>query len=71
MVTTLELRCNTQKSRIAELEGSQEMAQENMTNIRKQSLLLQEKMGSQTKVICYSFYKFVNYLFFFLLETAK
>ena len=50
MVTSLELKFNTQKSRNAELEGSQEMAQENMTNIRKQSLLFQEKLGSLTKV---------------------
>ena len=50
MVTTLELKSNTQKCRIAELEGSLEMAQENMTSIRKQSLLLQEKMNSVNKV---------------------
>ena len=50
MVTSLELKSNTQKSRNAELEGSLEMAQENMTNIRKQSLLFQEKLGSLTKV---------------------
>ena len=50
MVTTLELKSNTQKCRNAELEGSLEMAQENMTSIRKQSLLLQEKMGSLNKV---------------------
>ena len=45
----MELRCNTQKSRISELEGSLEMAQENTHALRKQTLLLQEKMSNASK----------------------
>ena len=45
LVTSLELKSNTQKSRIAELEGTMEMSRENMNNIRKQSLTLQEKIS--------------------------
>ena len=41
MVTSLELKSNTQKSRNAELEGSLEMAQENMTNIRNKVVFSQ------------------------------
>ena len=45
LVTSLELKSNTQKSRIAELEGTMEMSRENMNNIRKHSLTLQEKIS--------------------------
>lgn len=49
LVTSLELKSNTQKSRIAELEGTMEMSRENMNNIRKQSLTLQEKISCLVK----------------------
>ena len=48
-LTSMELRSNTQRSRISELEGSLEMAQENTHALRKQTLLLQEKMSNASR----------------------
>jgi chromosome segregation ATPase len=48
-VTSLELKASTQKSRIAELEGSLEMVEENTNKIRKNSLMFQEKISSINK----------------------
>jgi len=48
-LTSMELRSNTQRSRITELEGSLEMAQENTHALRKQTLLLQEKMSNASR----------------------
>ena len=48
-VTSLELKSNSQKSRIAELEGCLQLSQENMNKIRKQSLTFQEKISTLNK----------------------
>ncbi|XP_059086877.1 trichohyalin-like isoform X2 [Tigriopus californicus] len=44
-ITSLELRVSTQKSRIAELEGSLVLAQESTNKIRKESLVHQDKIS--------------------------
>lgn len=44
-ITSLELRVSTQKSRIAELEGSLILAQESTNKIRKESLVHQDKIS--------------------------
>ena len=43
VVTSQELRIATQKSRIAELEGSLTLASENTNNIRKQNIVYLDK----------------------------
>lgn len=42
-VTSLELKCATQSSRVAELEGNLGLASEKNTNLSKELLLLQER----------------------------
>jgi len=48
-LTSLELRLTTQKSRLAELEGSLGLAHENANKVRQKSLQDQERMTSLTK----------------------
>ena len=43
VATSQELRIATQKSRIAELEGSLTLASENTNNIRKQNIVYLDK----------------------------
>eukprot|EP00095_Tigriopus_kingsejongensis_P003476 maker-scaffold264_size232020-snap-gene-0.9 protein:Tk03476 transcript:maker-scaffold264_size232020-snap-gene-0.9-mRNA-1 annotation:"iduronate 2-sulfatase" len=50
-ITSLELRITTQKSRIAELEGSLVLAQESTNKIRKESLVHQEKIKQLVKEV--------------------
>ena len=51
-ITSLELKMATQKSRVAELEGSLTLAQENTNKVRKQALLDQEKVTAMVKEVC-------------------
>ena len=48
-MTSMELRMNTQKSRLTELEGCLNLAQENTNKVRQQSLLDQEKVTGLMK----------------------
>ena len=50
-ITSLELRVSTQKSRIAELEGSLVLAQEGTNKVRKDGLLSQDKNSGLRKEI--------------------
>lgn len=52
-LTSLELKNASQKSRISEMEGSMNMAQENSAKIRKQALVYQEKISNLTNEVCY------------------
>ena len=51
LLTTLELKSASQKSRISEMEGSLNMAQENSAKIRKQALVHQEKISALTNEV--------------------
>ena len=46
MLTSLELKTASQKSRISEMEGSLNMAHENSAKIRKQAMIYQEKIAA-------------------------
>ncbi len=50
-MTSLELRVSTQKSRIAELEGSLVMAQEANNKVRKEGLVQQERNADLKKEV--------------------
>ena len=56
-MTALELRVSTQKSRIAELEGSLVLAQESTNKVRKEALIHQDKISDQMKEV----YKMLEY----------
>lgn len=51
LLTSLELKSASQKSRISEMEGSLNMAQENSAKIRKQALVYQEKISALTSEV--------------------
>ena len=51
MLTCLELKTASQKSRISEMEGSLNMAHENSAKIRKQAMVYQEKIASLNKEV--------------------
>ena len=46
LLTSLELKTASQKSRISEMEGSLNMAHENSAKIRKQAMIYQEKIAA-------------------------
>jgi uncharacterized coiled-coil protein SlyX len=50
-MTSLELRVSTQKSRIAELEGSLVLAQEATNRIRKENLVMHDKNTEMGKEV--------------------
>lgn len=54
-MTTLELKISSQKSRILELEGSLEMAEESANNMRKEQLMLQDKFNHLTRKVSLTF----------------
>ena len=51
-VTSLELRVSTQRSRIAELEGSLVLAQEATNRLRKEGLVVQDKNAELSREAC-------------------
>ena len=51
-VTSLELRVSTQRSRIAELEGSLVLAQETTNALRKEGLLMQDRNAELAREAC-------------------
>ena len=50
-ITSLELRVSTQKSRIAELEGSLVLAQDSSNKVRKSMLMEQEQVHALEKEV--------------------
>jgi len=51
LLTSLELKTASQKSRISEMEGSLNMAHENSAKIRKQAMIYQEKIAALTNEV--------------------
>ena len=51
LLTCLELKTASQKSRICEMEGSLNMAHDNSAKIRKQAMVYQEKIAFLSKEV--------------------